>query len=233
MDSETQRAVNSYPLPFANRVVLQGQLKALPKPLNLENHGRLHTFFLCTERHVKGERLIDAHFCVAKSPIRDFTRKILRPEDYLYVEGHLSAVDLGRDTTPLTTRCVIVDNLLPLDPPITADNAYAVSLRKLSRLKAFIWDNEYVCPQPQEWARLVSLLQTANADLPPPNPLILNGWEADDQTKANRLDDHLEYAWEHGLLNRVDRFLRELTPAQWYPPPAHSRPLTTSENDYE
>jgi hypothetical protein len=47
-------------------------------------------------------------------------------------------------------------------------------------------------------------------------PLILGAWNyADEQSKAQRLKDHILWANEKGSLPQVDKYLRDLSEDDW------------------
>jgi hypothetical protein len=48
-----------------------------------------------------------------------------------------------------------------------------------------------------------------------PWPLILGGADADDCEKRERLADHIRYAEQQGVLERVGAFLISLRPSEW------------------
>ena len=88
-------------------------------------------------------------------------------------------------------------------------------------LAAYCQENGKVCPQPQSWNHLYSLLsnkvQKPSGGWTPPLPLILAAWhEASDHEKHARLMEHLSWANAHGDLERIDRFVRGLPEEKWF-----------------
>ena len=88
-------------------------------------------------------------------------------------------------------------------------------------LAAYCQQNGRVCPQPQSWNHLYSLLsnkvQKPSGGWTPPLPLILAAWhEASDHEKQARLMEHLSWADAHGDLERIDRFVRSLPEEKWF-----------------
>jgi hypothetical protein len=77
-----------------------------------------------------------------------------------------------------------------------------------------------ICPQPTHWNTLWGMLphrQQIGAGWQPPPPLILAAWsDASDTQKRERLLLHLRYAEEHGAIESVAKFLRSLSPSDWY-----------------
>jgi hypothetical protein len=77
-----------------------------------------------------------------------------------------------------------------------------------------------VCPQPLKWNDLYQLLpgtHRVGGGWEPPAPLILGAWHyTDDAQKAARLKDHIEYAAQHGALDQVAAFLKQLGEADWH-----------------
>ena len=77
-----------------------------------------------------------------------------------------------------------------------------------------------VCPVPKAWHRLWRLLQEktqTNGRWSPSLPLILDGWHySSDVEKANRVEEHLRWAVDHGALEEVGRFLAGQPDDQWH-----------------
>jgi hypothetical protein len=91
---------------------------------------------------------------------------------------------------------------------------------KLASLLAFVEADGRVCPMPSEWNRLWNMLPECPpraGDREPWPPLILSGWWAsNDAEKATRLAYHIQWASDHGALERVDSFLRRLPIESWH-----------------
>jgi hypothetical protein len=92
--------------------------------------------------------------------------------------------------------------------------------KALSNLLDYCKLNNRVCPRPIQWDELWKLLPDRKRDgfgWQPPIPLILAGWwESDNSEKQRRLFDHIQWAYDHGILEKVDRYLRSLSEDQWH-----------------
>jgi hypothetical protein len=90
-------------------------------------------------------------------------------------------------------------------------------------LIAYCRENERVCPLPIPWNGLWDMLQDkskSDAIQKPSAPLILAAWHhTSNLDKMVRLGDHVKWANEHGILEKVSTFLRALPEAEWH----HSR----------
>ena len=90
---------------------------------------------------------------------------------------------------------------------------------KLQSLITFCSRNGRVCPQPQKWNELWEMLPDrtrVGLGWKPPLPLILAAWwETSSIEKKDRLKDHLIYAYQKGIMNEIDQFLRDLPDEQW------------------
>jgi hypothetical protein len=80
----------------------------------------------------------------------------------------------------------------------------------LDPLLAYGTAERRVCPIPGPWDELWRLL--GRRSLP---PLILAAWGSPWLFKRARLQAQIRYAAEHGMLERVDRFLRSLPREAW------------------
>ena len=73
---------------------------------------------------------------------------------------------------------------------------------------------------PDYWNQLWELLpnrRRVGMGWEPSLPLILAAWSNTSiLEKVLRLDEHIHYATEHGVLDEVDSYLRKLTPEQWF-----------------
>ncbi len=90
----------------------------------------------------------------------------------------------------------------------------------LASLLEYVTADGRVCPQPDSWNQLWEMLPNKERDgagWVPPAPLILAAWwESTDSQKISRLRLHLEYAADNGVLDVVDRFLRNLPKDGWH-----------------
>jgi hypothetical protein len=87
-------------------------------------------------------------------------------------------------------------------------------------LIAYSHENNRVCPLPPLWHQLWEMLpgrEQVGAGWRPPLPLILAAWhDTPAILKMLRLAEHIQWAAEHGALEPVARFLRELPEADWH-----------------
>ena len=91
---------------------------------------------------------------------------------------------------------------------------------QLATLLNYVQAEGRICPQPQPWNELWDMLpdkERVGQEWRPSLPFILGAWH---HTSANekmlRLREHIEYAASKGVLDSVERFLRNLPPDQWY-----------------
>lgn len=92
---------------------------------------------------------------------------------------------------------------------------------KLKSLFDYVQSEGRICPMPTFWNELWKMLpdskQKDNGGWEPPLPLILAAWhDTTVSEKRDRLKLHIEYAAKKGILDKVDIFLRKLTPDQWH-----------------
>lgn len=91
---------------------------------------------------------------------------------------------------------------------------------KLKDLLSFCSENNQVCPHPLEWEALWSILcdrKRKGMHWKPHRPLILSEWwESSIKDKRRRLKEHLQWAYEHEIFDKVDAFIRRLSEEQWY-----------------
>ena len=86
-------------------------------------------------------------------------------------------------------------------------------------LIAYCRENGRVCPQPVHWNRLWELLpnrRQIGVGWEPALPMILAGWSASDQSKMQRLTEHIEWAEQHGVLRTATELLRKLREEDWH-----------------
>jgi hypothetical protein len=90
---------------------------------------------------------------------------------------------------------------------------------RLAQLLAYAKANGRVCPVPRKWSELWETLpgrHRVGAGGGPPLPLILAAWwECTAEEKRNRLELHLKYAADHGVLDEVEQFLLRLGNDEW------------------
>jgi len=92
---------------------------------------------------------------------------------------------------------------------------------RLTALFAYVTENGRICPQPQRWDELWKMLpnrqQNPNGGWIPPLPLILGAWHyTTGVEKILRLREHIDYAFENGVFEEIDRFLRNLPESDWH-----------------
>jgi hypothetical protein len=91
---------------------------------------------------------------------------------------------------------------------------------KLKALLEFVKAEERVCPMPDYWNRLWEMLpdrKRVGMGWEPPLPLILDAWWNSSPTEKEwRLEEHIRYGLEHGVLDEIDEYLRGLKPDQWF-----------------
>ena len=89
----------------------------------------------------------------------------------------------------------------------------------MNSLLAYCREKRRMCPQPMKWHQLWELLpnrRQVGIGWEPPLPLILAGWGLSDQSKTQRLAEHIEWAEKHGALETVSAFLRNLQEEDWH-----------------
>ena len=92
--------------------------------------------------------------------------------------------------------------------------------KKIDLLIKYVQSNGRVCPMPNYWNTLWQMLpdhtQKENGGWSPSVPLILAAWwDTSAEEKRQRLIQHIEYAADHDVLDKIDDFLRELSPDKW------------------
>ena len=79
--------------------------------------------------------------------------------------------------------------------------------------------NGRVCPMPSQWSALWEMLPNRRRDgasWRPAPPLILAAWhDTPALLKMLRLEEHIGWADQHGVLAEVDSFLRSLPETEW------------------
>lgn len=87
-------------------------------------------------------------------------------------------------------------------------------------LISFCRENGRVCPQPQAWNELWNLLpakQQKGSGWEPPLPLILAAWQhSSNLAKMMRLQEHIQWAQNHGELANISLRLRALNEEEWH-----------------
>ena len=92
--------------------------------------------------------------------------------------------------------------------------------KKLKALLEYVNADGRICPLTRQWNWLWDMLpdkKRVGRDWDPPLPLTLTvWWETPLDAKKLRFDRHLQYAAEHGVLDKVDSYLRGLKPEEWF-----------------
>jgi len=87
-------------------------------------------------------------------------------------------------------------------------------------LIAYCRENGRVCPQPMRWNELWEMLperRQVGSGWEPSLPLMLGAWHhASNLEKMLRLQEHIQWAQEHGSLPNISAFLRKLTEDKWH-----------------
>jgi len=88
-------------------------------------------------------------------------------------------------------------------------------------LISYINENNRVCPQPQLWNKLWEKLKdkerVGGASWNPPLPLILVAWwDSSDNSKKQRLIEHIEWAESKGQLDEIASYVYKLTEEEWH-----------------
>jgi hypothetical protein len=90
----------------------------------------------------------------------------------------------------------------------------------IKSLVAYCRENKRVCPMPSLWNELWKMLPNRTRvgnGWQPALPLILAAWhDTPALLKTLRLTEHIEWAAQHGALEMVARFLRELREEDWH-----------------
>lgn len=93
-------------------------------------------------------------------------------------------------------------------------------MAKLEALLSYCTANKRVCPQPRLWQQFWDALpdkRQRGRQWHPDVPFVLGGWRyTDDQSKRQRLAEHIRWAEAHGALDFADDFLRGLQETDWH-----------------
>jgi len=91
---------------------------------------------------------------------------------------------------------------------------------RLTKLLEYVRADGRICPNPQEWTALWEMLPNKKRIGPswePPLPLILAAWhDTPGLLKMLRLQEHIYFAAEHGVIDEIDIYLRSLKEEQWF-----------------
>jgi len=94
------------------------------------------------------------------------------------------------------------------------------SRAQLQSLLAYV-ESKGVCPIPHYWKQLWQMLPSGRSGWfggrqSPPPLMLEKWWETPPAAKLTRLRQQIEWAAEHGALDKVDRFLRGLRDEEWF-----------------
>jgi len=89
------------------------------------------------------------------------------------------------------------------------------------KLINYISQNNRICPQPQVWNKLWEKLKdkerVGSAGWSPPVPLILAAWwDSSDNSKRQRLIEHINWAEKKNQLDEIASYLYKLNEEEWY-----------------
>jgi hypothetical protein len=89
------------------------------------------------------------------------------------------------------------------------------------KLINYISQNNRICPQPQVWNKLWEKLKdkerVGSAGWSPPVPLILAAWwDSSDNSKKQRLIEHINWAEKKDQLDEIASYLYKLNEEEWY-----------------
>ncbi len=89
----------------------------------------------------------------------------------------------------------------------------------LEQLLVYCREKGRVCPMPSHWNELWEMLPNKSrrgGGWEPPLPLILAAWETSPESKQERLECHLLWASDKGVLEKVTQFLVSLPESDWH-----------------
>lgn len=87
----------------------------------------------------------------------------------------------------------------------------------ISDLLDYCKTNNRVCPQRMFWNDLYKILPQNDKGERPPAPLLFGAWwDTSALLKQLRFLDHIQWAHDNGVLEKVDRFVRSLPETQWH-----------------
>jgi hypothetical protein len=94
-------------------------------------------------------------------------------------------------------------------------------IEEKEKLINYVSYNNRVCPQPQLWNKLWEKLKdkerVGSAGWNPPVPLILAAWwDSSDNSKKQRLIEHLNWAEKKGQLDEIGSYIYKLTEEEWF-----------------
>lgn len=91
---------------------------------------------------------------------------------------------------------------------------------QIDDLLGYVQKEGRICPLPDKWNQLWKTLpnkRRVGSSWIPPLPLILAAWDHSSSIeKMLRLKQHIEYAAKHGVLDKVETYLKNLPTEDWY-----------------
>jgi hypothetical protein len=92
--------------------------------------------------------------------------------------------------------------------------------KQLQRLLCYIREEGRICPQQNKWHEMWEMLpdkRRLSKGWDPPLPLILWDWDnTTNRQKMLRLKVQIQYAAEKGVIDDIEKFLRNLKRAEWH-----------------
>lgn len=92
-------------------------------------------------------------------------------------------------------------------------------LRQLADLLRYVRADGRICPQPPQWKALWEMLpdrrRTGSGWKPVPLLILAAWWNTSSLAKQQRFQEHIEHAAQHGALDAVGAFFRDLKPEHW------------------
>jgi hypothetical protein len=90
--------------------------------------------------------------------------------------------------------------------------------KKFLDLIEYCKSNNRVCPESDHWIVVYSILPpAAGSEKPPPLPVILDESLRTSQIMRQLIfRKHVQWAYDQGAIERVDRYLRSLSEDQWH-----------------
>ena len=94
--------------------------------------------------------------------------------------------------------------------------------------------NDRVCPHPPAWTGLWEIIigrKNEGGCESPRRPMILaEWWDTTAEEKRACLEQQIRWACEHGILEEVDNFIRNLSEGDWYHSASCQDPFPKSAN---
>lgn len=86
----------------------------------------------------------------------------------------------------------------------------------INELKQFCVNENRTCPTPPMWVKFEENLANKTGEQPP-HSFILSYWfETSDEDKARRVEEQIDCAEKHGLLDFAIEYFTSLQPKDWH-----------------